>query len=209
MERERYSADSSADDSLVNVKVDVKVDSTATTDTADTLQAIADSSAQSASHIESLQSTADSSVTDSSGVAPIATTVESAAPTLATLQAKLTKLQAKLHKEFRWYCDTILQGGSLAVRVAYRVHIATEVLSMVDRGEVRDDPALGEYCILIGGSLYCESDIDKLLTVEYLLDDLYDTWCRMHGGKMSHTDEEWSDTVDRYLDTVDGMYPNT
>ena len=116
---------------------------------------------------------------------------------LATLQAKLQSLQAKLHKEFRWYCDTILQGGSLAVRIAYRVHCAVETIEMVDGGEVRDDPALGEPMCYIGSSLYSESDIDTLLAVEYLLDDLYDAWCGL-----SHTDEEWSDTVDRYLDTV-------
>lgn len=116
---------------------------------------------------------------------------------LATLQAKLQSLQAKLHKEFRWYCDTILQGGSLAVRIAYRVHCAVETIEMVDKGEVRDDPALGSYCILIGGSLYSEDDIDRLLETEYLLDDLYDAWCGL-----SHTDEEWSDTLDIYLDTV-------
>lgn len=132
-----------------------------------------------------------------------ATTVESTAPTLATtldsqstiatLQSKLTKLQAKLHKEFRWYCDTILQGGSLAVRVAYRVGVATDIMTMVDRGEVCTDEAV----VHIGDSLYIESDIDKLLAVEYLLDDLYDTWC-----KMSHADTEWSDTVDAYLEQI-------
>lgn len=126
--------------------------------------------------------------------------VESTADTanadpLATLQAKLQSLQAKLHKEFRWYCDTILQGGSLAVRIAYRVHCAVETIEMVDAGEVRDDPALGSYCILIGASLYSEEDLDKLLSVEYLLDDLYDAWC-----KMSHGDIEWSDALDMYLD---------
>nr|DAG51399.1 MAG TPA: Protein of unknown function (DUF3848) [Caudoviricetes sp.] len=114
---------------------------------------------------------------------------------LATLQAKLQSLQAKLHKEFRWYCDTILQGGSLAVRIAYRVHCAVETIEMVDKGEVRDDPALGEHMCYIGSSLYTESDIDTLLAVEYLLDDLYDAWC-----KMSHSDTEWSDMVDMYLD---------
>lgn len=116
---------------------------------------------------------------------------------LAALQSKLKQLQAKLHKEFRWYCDTILQGGSLAIRVAYRVQPASDILQTVDDGEVRDDPALGEYCILIGGSLYSEDDMDRLLAVEYLLDDLYDAWC-----SMSHSNEEWSDTVDRYLDTI-------
>lgn len=122
---------------------------------------------------------------------------DTTADPLATLQSKLSLLQAKLHKEFRWYCDTILQGGSLAVRVAYRVHVGQSILDAVDSGEVRDDPALGSYCILIGGSLYSEEDIDKLLETEYLLDDLYDAWCGL-----KHTDEEWSDTVDRYLDTV-------
>ena len=114
---------------------------------------------------------------------------------LATLRTKLSLLQAKLHKEFRWYCDTILQGGSLAVRIAYRVHCAVETIEMVDKGEVRDDPALGSYCVLIGGSLYSEDDLDRLLAVEYLLDDLYDAWC-----KISHSDTEWSDMVDMYLD---------
>ena len=114
---------------------------------------------------------------------------------LATLQAKLQSLQAKLHKEFRWYCDTILQGGSLAVRIAYRVHCAVETIEMVDKGEVRDDPALGESMCYIGTSLYSEDDLDRLLSVEYLLDDLYDAWC-----KMSHSDTEWSDMVDMYLD---------
>lgn len=138
-------------------------------------------------------------------------TVESTADTanadtvdpLATLQSKLSLLQAKLHKEFRWYCDTILQGGALAIRVAYRVHVGQSILDAVDKGEVRDDPALGSYCILIGGSLYSEEDIDRLLAVEYLLDDLYDAWCGLN-----HTDEEWSDTLDRYLDTIEGRYPN-
>lgn len=114
---------------------------------------------------------------------------------LATLQAKLQSLQAKLHKEFRWYCDTILQGGSLAVRIAYRVHCAVETIEMVDKGEVRDDPALGEPMCYIGTSLYSEDDIDRLLETEYLLDDLYDAWC-----KMSHSDTEWSDALDMYLD---------
>lgn len=122
---------------------------------------------------------------------------------LATLQAKLQQLQSKLHKEFRWYCDTILQGGSLAVRVAYRVHCAVETIEIVDAGEVRDDPALGDYCILIGGSLYSEEDLNKLLETEYLLDDLYDAWC-----SINHSNEEWGDTVDRYLDTIEGRYPN-
>ena len=126
-------------------------------------------------------------------------TVQSTATesTLATLQAKLQQLQAKLHKEFRWYCDTILQGGSLAVRIAYRVHCAVETIEMVDKGEVRDDPALGEPMCYIGTSLYSEDDMDRLLETEYLLDDLYEAWCGI-----SHTDKEWSDTVDRYLDTV-------
>lgn len=119
----------------------------------------------------------------------------------ATLQAKLQSLQAKLHKEFRWYCDTILQGGSLAVRVAYRVGVAAEVIQCVDGGEVRDDPALDEPMCYIGSSLYTESDIDTLLTVEYLLDDLYDAWC-----SMNHSNEEWSDTVDRCLDIMEGRY---
>lgn len=114
---------------------------------------------------------------------------------LATLHAKLQSLQAKLHKEFRWYCDTILQGGSLAVRIAYRVHCAVETIEMVDAGEVRTDPALGEPMCYIGTSLYTESDLDTLLAIEYLLDDLYDAWC-----KMSHGDIEWSDALDRYLD---------
>ena len=151
--------------------------------------------------VEAVDSTA--TIAESSQATTLATTVESAATHIATLQAKLTKLQAKLHKEFRWYCDTILQGGSLAVRVAYRVHLASEVLTMVDRGEVRDDLALGEPMCYIGTSLYTESDIDRLLAVEYLLDDLYDTWCGI-----KHTDEEWGDTVDRYLDTIEGRYPN-
>lgn len=116
---------------------------------------------------------------------------------LAALHAKLQSLQAKLHKEFRWYCDTILQGGSLAVRIAYRVHVAQSILDTVDNGEVRSDPALGEPMCYIGMSLYYEEELDRLLDTEYLLDDLYDTWCGM-----SHTDEEWSDTVDRYLDTL-------
>lgn len=135
-------------------------------------------------------------------------TVQSTADTatadpLATLQSKLQSLQAKLHKEFRWYCDTILQGGALAIRVAYRVHVGQSILDTVDKGEVRDDHALGSYCVLIGGSLYSEDDLDRLLSVEYLLDDLYDAWCGM-----THGDEEWSDTVDRYLDTIEGRYPN-
>lgn len=126
-------------------------------------------------------------------------TVQSTAAesTLATLQSKLQSLQAKLHKEFRWYCDTILQGGSLAIRVAYRVQPASDILQAVDGGEVRDDPALGEPMCYIGESLYTESDIDSLLTVEYLLDDLYDTWCGM-----SHSNIDWSDVVDKYLDII-------
>ena len=115
--------------------------------------------------------------------------------TTATLQSKLHQLQAKLHKEFRWYCDTILQGGALAIRVAYRLQPAADILQTVDEGEVRDDT--GSYCILIGMSLYCEEDMDRLLAVEYLLDDLYDAWCGI-----DHSDEEWSDTVDRYLDST-------
>lgn len=145
-----------------------KADKVDTPDTADTLQ--------------SLQSTVESTAT---------------ADPLATLQSKLQQLQAKLHKEFRWYCDTILQGGALAVRVAYKVHVGQSILDTVDNGEVRDDPALGSYCVLIGGSLYSEDDIDRLLETEYLLDDLYDAWCGL-----THEDTEWSDTVDRYLDTV-------
>lgn len=138
--------------------------------------------------------------TDTAGSTAEHTATES---TLATLQAKLQQLQAKLHKEFRWYCDTILQGGSLAVRIAYRVHCAVETIEMVDKGEVRSDPALGEPMCYIGTSLYSEDDIDRLLSVEYLLDDLYDAWC-----KMSHSDTEWSDALDRYLDTIEGRYPN-
>lgn len=121
--------------------------------------------------------------------------------TLQSLQTKLKQLQSKLHKEFRWYCDTILQGGSLAVRAAYRVHVGQSILDAVDGGEVRDDPALGEPMCCIGSSLYTESDIDTLLTVEYLLDDLYDAWC-----SMNHSNEEWSDTVDRCLDIMEGRY---
>lgn len=120
-----------------------------------------------------------------------------ATTTLPSLQYKLHQLQSKLHKEFRWYCDTILQGGSLAVRVAYRVQPAADIMQRVDEGEVRDDPALGSYCILIGASLYSEEDLDRLLETEYLLDDLYDAWC-----KMSHGDIEWSDALDMYLDTI-------
>lgn len=131
--------------------------------------------------------------------ATLQSTVES---TTATLQSKLSLLQAKLHKEFRWYCDTILQGGSLAVRVSYRVQPAADILQTVDEGEVLTDPALGAHMCYIGASLYSEEDIDKLLTVEYLLDDLYDTWCGM-----CHSNIEWSDVVDRYLDIVEGMYP--
>ena len=119
------------------------------------------------------------------------------AATADVLRTKLSLLQAQLHKEFRWYCDTILQGGSLAVRIAYRVHCAVETIEMVDAGEVRDDPALGEPTCYIGTSLYSEEELDKLLDTEYLLDDLYDAWCGI-----KHTDEEWSDTLDRYLDTV-------
>ena len=129
-----------------------KVDTPATPATADTLQSTVESTA-----------TAD----------PLATLQAKR----QSLQAKLQQLQAKLHKEFRWYCDTILQGGSLAVRIAHRVHCAVETIEMVDKGEVRDDPALGDYCILIGASLYSEDDVDRLLETEYLLDDLYDAWC--------------------------------
>ena len=130
-----------------------------------------------------------------------ATTLQSLQTKLSLLQAKLQSLQAKLHKEFRWYCDTILQGGSLAVRIAYRVHVAQSILDAVDDGEVRDDPALGEPMCYIGMSLYYEEDLDKLLAVEYLLDDLYDAWC-----SMKHSNEEWSDTVDRCLDIMEGRY---
>lgn len=122
-------------------------------------------------------------------------TVQSA---VDVLQSKLSLLQAKLHKEFRWYCDTILQGGSLAVRVAYRVHVAQHILDVVDCCEVRDDPAFGEPMCCIGGSLYSEEDLDRLLDTEYLLDDLYDAWC-----SMNHSNEEWGDVMDRYLDTVE------
>ena len=115
-----------------------------------------------------------------------------------TMQSLLHKLQAKLHKEFRWYCDTILQGGSLAVRISYKVSVASDILQTVDEGEVRDDPALGEPMCYIGASLYTAADIEHLLSVEYLLDDLYDTWCGME-----HSWEEWSDTVDRYLLTLE------
>lgn len=116
---------------------------------------------------------------------------------LATLQAKLQQLQSKLHKEFRWYCDTILQGGSLAVRVSYRVQPSADILQTVDEGEVCTDEAV----VRIGTSLYTESDIDRLLETEYLLDDLYDAWCGI-----VHTSEEWSDTVDRCLDIMEGRY---
>lgn len=114
--------------------------------------------------------------------------------TVDTLQHLLQKLRAKLHKEFQWYTDTLLQGGSLAVRVAYRVHCAAEMLDAVDGAEVREDPVLGEPMCYIGASLYTAADIERLLGVEYLLDDLYDTWCGME-----HSWEEWNDTVDRYL----------
>ena len=149
---------------------------------------------------EATPATADTLQSSQSTVGSTESTVQSTATAdtvdpLATLRTKLSLLQAKLHKEFRWYCDTILQGGSLAVRIAYRVHVAQSMLDAVDAGEVRDDPALGDYCVLIGGSLYSESDLDKLLAVEYLLDDLYDAWCGI-----KHTDEEWSDALDMYLD---------
>lgn len=150
-----------------------KVDTPATAATADTLQ----------STVEGTESTAN-------------------ADPLAALQSKLQQLQAKLHKEFRWYCDTILQGGALAIRVAYRVHVAQSILDTVDNGEVRDDPALGDYCILIGGSLYSEDDLDRLLETEYLLDDLYDAWCGL-----THSNEEWSDALDMHLDILEGRYP--
>lgn len=147
---------------------------------------------------DTVQSTVDAA---ESTVESTATTLAALQSKLSLLQAKLQSLQAKLHKEFRWYCDTILQGGSLAVRVAYRVHVGQSILDAVDGGEVRDDPALGEPMCCIGSSLYTESDIDTLLTVEYLLDDLYDAWC-----SMNHSNEEWSDTVDRCLDIMEGRY---
>ena len=143
-----------------------------------------------------VESTADTANADT--VDPLATLQangEIVQSTADVLRTKLSLLQAKLHKEFRWYCDTILQGGALAIRVAYRVHVGQSILDAVDKGEVRDDPALGSYCILIGGSLYSEDDMDRLLDTEYLLDDLYDAWC-----KMSHSDTEWSDALDMYLD---------
>ena len=146
-------------------------------------------------YIDGAESTAEHTAAESTLATLQSTATAVKADILATLQTKLQQLQAKLHKEFRWYCDTILQGGSLAVRIAYRVHCAVETIEMVDKGEVRDDPALGSYCILIGGSLYSEDDVDRLLETEYLLDDLYDAWC-----KMSHSDTEWSDMVDMYLD---------
>ena len=146
-------------------------------------------------YIDGAESTAEHTAAGSTLATLQSTATAVKADILATLQTKLQQLQAKLHKEFRWYCDTILQGGSLAVRIAYRVHCAVETIEMVDKGEVRDDPALGSYCILIGGSLYSEDDVDRLLETEYLLDDLYDAWC-----KMSHSDTEWSDMVDMYLD---------
>lgn len=148
-------------------------------------------------YIEGAESTAEHTAAESTLATLQSTATAVKADILATLQSKLSLLQAKLHKEFRWYCDTILQGGALAIRVAYRMQPAADILQTVDDGEVRDDPALGNYCILIGGSLYSEDDVDRLLETEYLLDDLYDAWC-----KMSHSDTEWSDTVDRYLDTV-------
>lgn len=160
--------------------------------TADTLQSLQ-------STVESTESTVQSTAEHTADTVDPLATLQSK---LQSLQAKLQQLQAKLHKEFRWYCDTILQGGSLAVRIAYRVHCAVETIEMVDGGEVRDDPALGEPMCYIGTSLYSEDDIDRLLETEYLLDDLYDAWCGI-----SHTDEEWSDTVDRYLDTLEGRYP--
>lgn len=154
------------------------------------------------SNVENVESTAGTLQCDieesTANADPLATLQSAGESTTAALQSKLKQLQAKLHKEFRWYCDTILQGGSLAVRISYRVQPAAEVIQCVDDGEVRYDPALGEYSILIGTSLYTESDIDKLLTVEYLLDDLYDTWCGIE-----HSEEAWGDVVDRYLDTVE------
>ena len=148
-------------------------------------------------YIDGAESTAEHTAAESTLATLQSTATAVKADILATLEAKLQQLQAKLHKEFRWYCDTILQGGSLAVRVAYRVHVGQSILDAVDEGEVRDDPALGEPMCSIGTSLYSEDDLDRLLAVEYLLDDLYDAWCGLN-----HTDEEWSDTVDRYLDTV-------
>lgn len=157
------------------------------------------------SNVENVESTAGTLQCDieesTANADPLATLQSAGEYTTATLQSKLKQLQAKLHKEFRWYCDTILQGGSLAVRVAYRVHVAQHILDAVDCGEVRDDPALGDYCILIGGSLYSEEDLNKLLETEYLLDDLYDAWC-----SMNHSNEEWGDTVDRCLDIMEGRY---
>lgn len=149
--------------------------------------------------LQSLQSTVGSteSTVQSTAAADTVDPLATLQSKLRSLQSKLQQLQAKLHKEFRWYCDTILQGGALAIRVAYRVHAAQSILDAVDAGEVRDDPALGSYCVLIGASLYSEEDLDRLLAVEYLLDDLYDAWCGM-----THSDMEWSDTVDRYLDTL-------
>lgn len=128
---------------------------------------------------------------------PLATTES----TVDVLQSKLSLLQAKLHKEFRWYCDTILQGGSLAVRVAYRLHIGQSIVDVVDAGEVHYDPAQGEPMCYIGMSLYYEEDLDRLLDTEYLLDDLYDAWC-----SINHSNEEWGDTVDRCLDIMEGRY---
>lgn len=150
-----------------------------------------------AATLQSLQSTVEGteSTVQSTDTADTVDPLATLQSKLQSLQAKLQQLQAKLHKEFRWYCDTILQGGALAVRVAYRVHVGQSILDAVDKGEVRDDPALGSYCILIGGSLYSEDDLDRLLETEYLLDDLYDAWCGM-----THGDEEWSDALDMYLD---------
>ena len=110
-----------------------------------------------------------------------------------TLQHLLQKLRAKLHKEFQWYTDTLLQGGSLAVRVAYRVHCAAEVLNAVDGAEVREDPVLGAPMCCIGASLYTDADIEALLDAEWLLDDLYDAWC-----KLTHTDDT-DTTLSAYL----------
>lgn len=159
------------------------------------------------SNVENVESTAGTLQCDieesTANADPLAALQSAGESTTATLQSKLTQLQAKLHKEFRWYCDTILQGGSLAVRVAYRVHCAVETIEIVDAGEVRDDPAFGEPMCYIGMSLYSEEDLDKLLDTEYLLDDLYDAWC-----SVNHSNEEWGDTVNRYLDIIEGRYPN-
>ncbi len=153
------------------------------------------------SNVENVESTAGTLQCDieesTANADPLATLQSAGESTTATLQSKLSLLQAKLHKEFRWYCDTILQGGSLAVRVSYRVQPSADILQTVDEGEVCTDEAV----VRIGTSLYTESDIDRLLETEYLLDDLYDAWC-----SMNHSNEEWSDTVDRCLDIMEGRY---